>query len=40
MQNHRREEAKARRAETIWRIIQIISILVIGLAVAVAGRTI
>jgi hypothetical protein len=38
MQNHRREEAKARRAETIWRIIQIVAIIAIGIAVAVIGR--
>lgn len=38
MQNHRRNEARQARAETIWRIIQIIAIVAIGIAVAVVGR--
>ena len=38
MQNHRRNEARQARAETIWRIVQIVAIIAIGIAVAVVGR--
>lgn len=40
MQNHRRNERRQARAETIWRIVQIIAIVAIGIAVAVIGRSI
>ena len=40
MQNHRRNEARQRRAETIWRIVQIVAIIAIGIAVAVVGRNV
>lgn len=40
MQNHRRNERRQARAETIWRVIQIVAIIAIGIAVAVVGRTI